>query len=256
MELSAQPGKILLAEDCLDTQQVLQFMLEQTGAEVVLANNGKECIDHMHNDDFQMVVLDIKMPVVDGVEALRQMRKEGFSQPVVALTASPNDELKSRMEALGIEAFLSKLSDRKSILSTVSNVLKKAQSKERRIPLPILPVYPEEMPNDHQSFVNVMHFLKIVKVKSMQIKDAVRRQAYDELGDCINALGGASLFGYQILASQLEELSISIESNDTNAIHKETKSLHRLLLGILAGKRKIEQKAEARGIAEEVRTVH
>lgn len=241
MEVSQFTGKILLAEDCVDTQQVLQLMLEQVGAEVVVANNGKECIDKVHADDFQLIVLDIKMPVVDGLEALRTLRKEGFSQPVVAITASPDEETKSRMESLGVEAFLSKLSDRKEIVPTISSLLRKIELKAERTKTESDPILPSFIPTTEKEFESIEEFYRVIKVRSSQLRDLIRRQAYGEIAACLEGLEIASSVGYEMLESQMVALRNALKSSDTVRVHEEVQALDGLLQGVLQGKKTIER---------------
>lgn len=89
-------GKILLAEDGPDNQRLISFILRRAGAEVSVANNGQEAVDLMRPavDEngrktwpFDLVLMDIQMPVMDGYEAILLLREEGFRGPIIALTA-------------------------------------------------------------------------------------------------------------------------------------------------------------------------
>jgi two-component system sensor histidine kinase/response regulator len=67
---------ILLVEDNVFSQQVGQELLEDAGATVVVANNGKEAIDLMLKQRFDCVLMDVQMPVMDGFEATRMIRAD------------------------------------------------------------------------------------------------------------------------------------------------------------------------------------
>ena len=81
----------LLVEDCLVNQKLLTHMLEKEGFEVVLAVNGQEAVDKFKQEPFDVVIMDVQMPVMDGLEATRLIRQHekdsGHRTPIVAVTA-------------------------------------------------------------------------------------------------------------------------------------------------------------------------
>ncbi|MCI5066749.1 response regulator [bacterium] len=255
MQLSPETSRILLAEDCPDTQRVLQFILQQTGAEVVTVNDGQQCVDRAAQEDFELVVLDIKMPNLNGVEALERLRANGNTSRVLALTASPSEEVRQQMEALGVSGFLSKLSDRKNLVSTVTELLKESredtsieQAGEKTIPLPVLPIYPEVMPQNQMEYENLFSFLEKVQSVEISTRNAVRQRALKPIASAIQDLGGASLYGYQILASQLSRQQVALNSGSVADILREARNTLRVMQGILLGREKVESKAAIRGI--------
>lgn len=110
--LASQGLRILLADDHPVNQQVTQAMLNQLGHTVVLADNGQEALDWLQQATFDLLILDVTMPQMDGLQVLAAVRKEetrsGWHQPIVMLTghAMPGDE--ERFLALGADAYVSK----------------------------------------------------------------------------------------------------------------------------------------------------
>ncbi len=85
-------GRILLAEDNEDHQPLLSHILSKAGAQVTLAENGKVAVElaqaaAAQGRPFDLVLTDIQMPVLDGFDAMRKMRSDGFTGPIIALTA-------------------------------------------------------------------------------------------------------------------------------------------------------------------------
>ncbi len=101
---------ILLVEDNLFNQQVAQEILEDAGAIVTIANNGQEAIDWLLKAHFDCVLMDVQMPVMDGLEATRQIRANPAlsATPVIGLTANAGTEDQTRCFDAGMNDFLSK----------------------------------------------------------------------------------------------------------------------------------------------------
>ncbi len=103
--------RVLLVEDNLVNQAVAQGMLMNLGYEVVIAGNGEEALSRMQDEQFDVVFMDMQMPVLDGVEATREIRKRegsGPRTPIVAMTANAMPEEKELCFAAGMDEHLAK----------------------------------------------------------------------------------------------------------------------------------------------------
>ncbi|STO57497.1 PAS domain-containing sensor histidine kinase [Grimontia hollisae] len=101
---------ILVAEDSKANQMVVKLMLEKAGHYVVVANNGKEAIDLFHGShvQFDVILMDMSMPVLCGIDATKQLREEGYQLPIIALTANAMSEDKKRCLDAGMDDFVTK----------------------------------------------------------------------------------------------------------------------------------------------------
>jgi PAS domain S-box-containing protein len=79
---------ILLAEDHLVNQDLFAALLGKLGCEVTVANNGSEALDLAMRGSYDIVLMDVFMPVMDGHDATRALRERGFTKPIIAITAS------------------------------------------------------------------------------------------------------------------------------------------------------------------------
>jgi PAS domain S-box-containing protein len=118
--------KVLVAEDVLDNQVLMRRYLESSGAEVRFANNGKEAVEKALHDNFDVVLMDIQMPVLDGIQATRQLRAEGYNQPILALTAHAMAEEVARSIAAGCDAHLTKPITKRTLVDSIKEHLPKA----------------------------------------------------------------------------------------------------------------------------------
>jgi signal transduction histidine kinase/CheY-like chemotaxis protein len=103
-------GRVLLVEDNPVNQLVAKGMLGKLGCEVMVAAHGGEALDQLETHEFDLVLMDCNMPVMDGYEASRQIRRSGRwpQLPIVALTANAMSEERERCRAAGMSDYLAK----------------------------------------------------------------------------------------------------------------------------------------------------
>ncbi len=123
---------ILLVEDNTFSQQVGKELLEDVGATVVIANNGREAIDMMLKEQFDCVLMDVQMPVMDGFEATRLLRSAPrmAGTLVLAMTANAGKEDRERCMAAGMDEFVTKPIAPHVLFETIARCL---SSRPRRL---------------------------------------------------------------------------------------------------------------------------
>ncbi|AWY40447.1 response regulator [Pseudomonas putida] len=112
-------ARVLLVEDNPVNQLVAKGMLGKLGCEVIVAAHGVEALDQLENSEFDLVLMDCNMPVMDGYEASRQIRRSGRwpQLPIVALTANAMSEERERCRAAGMNDYLAKPFRREELAS-------------------------------------------------------------------------------------------------------------------------------------------
>ena len=120
----------MLAEDGPDNQRLISLLLRKAGAEVELAENGRIALDlalaaRREGRGFDLILMDMQMPVMDGYEATRRLRAEGFTAPIIALTAHAMAGDRERCLEAGCDDYISKPVERRSLLTIVARHLKK-----------------------------------------------------------------------------------------------------------------------------------
>lgn len=114
--------KILVVEDAVDNQILVRHYLNAAGGQVKIANNGEEAIPLAMSGEFDVVLMDLQMPILDGYQATAQLREKGFREPIVALTAHAIREEKKRALANGFNAYLTKPVNRHSLIETLATI--------------------------------------------------------------------------------------------------------------------------------------
>jgi len=122
-KLGTLKGKVLLAEDHPDNRKLITIILEGMGLQVISAENGQEAVQAVLDHEFDLILLDIQMPVMDGEEAFKFIQATGVSSPVLALTANTMTHEVERYLKMGFVDHLSKPIDRTKFHKKISHYL-------------------------------------------------------------------------------------------------------------------------------------
>ena len=117
--------RILVAEDDPASAELLTYFLESKGYEVSTASDGNRALEMGTNGGFDLVILDVHMPMYDGVEILQFLRKRHMLHPikVIAVTGDLSDEAREAMADGGIDSFLTKPVDLSLLNDEVSRLM-------------------------------------------------------------------------------------------------------------------------------------
>lgn len=131
------PLHILLAEDDLLNAKMARHLLEKGGHEVVVVHTGKEALAALDNYRFDVVLMDVQMPEMDGYEATRRIRERSASRggnvPIIALTAFAFKEDRDRCLAVGMDAFATKPIDRRELVQVIGRLVATPEGKRRSL---------------------------------------------------------------------------------------------------------------------------
>jgi CheY-like chemotaxis protein len=107
--------KILIAEDNIMNQHLMSRYMSKLGWDFIIVDNGLQATEACRSGDFNAILMDIDMPVLDGIEATRYIRAFNKDIPIVAITAYADDQMRSECAEAGMNAFLAKPCSRDEI---------------------------------------------------------------------------------------------------------------------------------------------
>ena len=122
---AAHAYRVLVAEDNATNRLVIEKMLQRAGHHCTLAEDGEQALDQLDHQEFDAVVVDMNMPVMNGLEATRAMRMMSLGRhlPIIMLSADVTAETKAECEAAGIDKFLPKPIQIDLLLATLDELI-------------------------------------------------------------------------------------------------------------------------------------
>ncbi|WII72409.1 PAS domain S-box protein [Bdellovibrio sp. 22V] len=114
--------RVLLVEDSPDIQSLISFYLIRSGAQVEIASDGIEGCEMALNSSYHAILMDVQMPVMDGITAVRKLRSKGYDKPVIALTAHAMKEEIDRCMEAGFSDFRSKPVNKEDLIEMLHQI--------------------------------------------------------------------------------------------------------------------------------------
>ncbi len=133
--MSTNTYKILLADDNPINLDLTTRLLKKKGHEVTTAENGQEAVDLFLKGSFDVILMDLEMPIISGIEAARQIRaKEKASSidtpaytPIIAMSAHDEETERTACLVVGMDGFISKPIDIKTLNQTIQEIIEGSQ---------------------------------------------------------------------------------------------------------------------------------
>lgn len=116
--------KILVVDDDKDTRWLLSEILQEQGYKILTSQDGRGAIRITKNEKFDLILLDLEMPGINGVETLKGVRKFNKNVPVIIISASENERLIEEVLKLGVFTYLPKVFDLKKLVAVVKQAMK------------------------------------------------------------------------------------------------------------------------------------
>jgi signal transduction histidine kinase/CheY-like chemotaxis protein/HPt (histidine-containing phosphotransfer) domain-containing protein len=226
-------GRILLAEDGIDNQRFISAMLRKVGAHVVIAENGRIAVEKARSESFDLILMDMQMPELDGYGATAHLRGRGFTGPIIALTAHAMAEDRAKCIKAGCTDYLTKPVDRKLLIKTVTRYMKGSQSVHQVLPTQAKPQVPagneivSTCEGDPDMAEVLPEFIANLPAEVESIQSLLDQQNLAQLRVAIHQLKGAGgSYGFQCLtdAAAIAEHSLKSDAS-VETIRQQVESL-------------------------------
>jgi len=223
-------GRVLLAEDNIDNQELLLIYLNRMGVNVTVVENGLLAVEAVNEHVFDLVLMDLRMPIMGGLEAITVLRNKGIEVPIVALTANAMKEDRDACFKAGCNGFLTKPIDVVRLNSMVEKYLDIKKNESTNTSLLISTLLEEDPGAVHliKKFVN--NFIKSLN----KVESYIQQQQWDNLADILHQIKGTGgNFGYPDIYSIVAEMEFHVESKNADALNEflsKLRELHRRMV--------------------------
>jgi CheY-like chemotaxis protein len=197
-------GRILLAEDGEDNQRLLMAFLKSAGVQVTLAVDGSEAVRLSKEADhgYDVVLMDMHMPVMDGYQATATLRQAGYARPIIAVTANAGAEDRAKAMAAGCSDYLTKPISKQVLLTTCAAHLKVACPVAVAAANPTAPLS-SSFANDARVAKVLDRFVARLPERVNQIRQCLDGGNLEALRQAVHNLKGAgSGYGFAALSEQ------------------------------------------------------
>jgi twitching motility two-component system response regulator PilH len=116
--------KLLMVDDSIFQRSVLKRMVSQYDLNIEEAENGREGLEKLSGDNYDLIILDMLMPDVNGIDFLKEKNKQKDATPVVVITADIQESVEQECYSLGVSHFLNKPPKKEDVLNAVKSILK------------------------------------------------------------------------------------------------------------------------------------
>jgi signal transduction histidine kinase/FixJ family two-component response regulator/HPt (histidine-containing phosphotransfer) domain-containing protein len=206
-------GHILCADDNEDNRQLVAYLVAKTGAQLTLVEDGQQALNVAENTQFDLVLMDMQMPEMDGLQATTILKQRGLLAPIIMLTANVDSNSKKNMLAAGAKAHFAKPIDSQSFYTMLGEYLcdesgydKDGGADDKAV------VTNKSLTKFHHKGSEFEQLIQIYRLsfkdKLADIQVAIEQQDWAQIKSLMHKLkGSAGSYGFQ----QLSDFAILIE---------------------------------------------
>lgn len=207
-------GNILLVEDMPNNQKLISWQIKKLGAKVKIVNNGKEAVELATAENFDLILMDIQMPIMDGLQATSLLRERGYDGPIVALTANAMQKDKNLCYEAGCNNFVPKPIDKIHFYEVLSTYLEK-QSEDNNLD----PIVSKLTNEDHEYQKLVQSFIGNLSTLLESLTHANTNQDWETvkaISHNLKGLGGG--MGFPIITAVAKKIEIELSAEDYSSV--------------------------------------
>ena len=205
-------GTILLVEDGPDNQRFISFVLRKAGLTVEIRENGAQGVEAALKSDFDIVLMDMQMPVMDGYTAARTLREKGYRRPIIALTANIMKTDIDSSIAAGCNDYIGKPFERHIFLKKIRHFLACADRPSLEIIANKYRATHRLLEEDPELAATVLQFLDALPATLTQIDEQLKDDSWDSVARTCHTLKcSAALFSFSDIAARAGELEARVK---------------------------------------------
>ena len=203
-------GHILCADDNEDNRQLVAYLVAKTGAQLTLVEDGQQALNAIKKGTFDLVLMDMQMPEMDGLQATTILQQQNFQAPIIMLTANVDSNSKKNMLAAGAKAHFAKPIDSQRFYAMLVEYLCAKTCEKKSDNAVSDNKFLIKLPNAHTEFDQLIQNYRLsFKEKLADIHAVVKQQDWAQVKSLMHKLkGSAGSYGFQ----QLSDFAILIEN--------------------------------------------
>ena len=217
-------GNILLAEDNIHNQELISIYVANTSANLDIANDGAQAVEYAMNKEYDLILMDMQMPNMDGIQATTILRENGYTKPISALTANAMQQDKERFSNAGSDAFLSKPIDESAFYFLL----------EKYLPSQNIPKTYNNLSSIEDEMPAIQHiknkFIKELHIRDTEINEAFNTQNWEKLNTLLHSLKGVSgNLGFEQIMMSAIEAENELRNKDIDVLTIKIKNLSQII---------------------------
>lgn len=223
--------RILVVEDNKFNQCVVQAMLQKWGAALVIAEDGQQAVDLLSAEKFNLILMDIQMPVMDGITAAKIIRNNlKLQTPILAITANVVKGIVETCEEAGMQGYISKPFEENDLREKIISIIRAGQ-EQREVSPPIIPETIvtdtsrlSKMVGNDKLLLNrmILKFLEVTPAYMKALSDAATSNDHDAIGRMSHKLKSSiDLVSADILRDLIKRINETSKSSGETRLLKE-----------------------------------
>ena len=209
-------GQIVLADDHDDNRRLIARLLTSLGLDVLCASNGREAVELCLEHKTKLILMDIQMPEMDGIEAFKVLRQKGCVQPIVALTANAMSHEIDKYLTLGFDGHLKKPIERKLFVATIA----KYYGEKANVDAAVNNITSVAMSD------LVLEFKSNLVLEQQDLILHIKNNELTKLAELAHRIAGAAqMFGFSLVSVSAIKLEKHIKTDSSELISESAQSL-------------------------------
>ena len=213
--------RILLADDVEENRMLIKAMLRETDYKLTTCSNGAEAVEYANKQKFDLILMDLNMPLMDGLEATKLIRSEGKNRTTVimALTASTINGGELGCLAAGCDAFITKPIKKKALLRKIEQFVQKKKKIDTAVHGGHITSFQSDNP-DYQKMVKI--FITNLPKRIGEMQEALDKRNLQDLCFKVHTMKGLGGFaGFPIYSEKAKTIEQMICDNQVEKIQEQ-----------------------------------